>query len=297
VGTSLYEYLDPPSISNITPDNGAELASQAVTITGSDFFAPVTVAVGGQPCTPVTFTDSSQVSCFTDASLTGTTAYDVVITNGDGQTDTLLGGYTAEAIPTIASVDPATGTQSGGTNVTITGTNFEAGATVYFGAQAVSPATLSATEITVLSPAGSPGAVNIRVINPTAQEVTSTNAFTYSSNTVELEWQVGGTSPNPPNPDVYGPTSTNETHQYTLKNVGSTTSAVITVSISGSGFLKSDPGSGDDCTTQTLAPGSECTVNVTFLGSFLPAASSFSATLNATDGSMTDTNDMDGTTN
>jgi len=297
VGTSLYEYLDPPSISNITPDNGAELASQAVTITGSDFFAPVTVTVGGQPCTPVTFTDSSQVSCFTDASLTGTTAYDVVITNGDGQTDTLLGGYTAEAIPTIASVDPATGTQSGGTNVTITGTNFEAGATVYFGAQAVSPTTLSATEITVLSPAGSPGAVNIRVVNPTAQEVTSTNAFTYSSNTVELEWQVGATSPNPPNPDTYGPTSTNVTHTYTLKNVGSTTSAVITVSISGSGFLKSDPGSGDDCTTQTLAPGSECTVNVTFLGSFLPAASSFSATLNATDGSMTDTNDMDGTTN
>ncbi|MEC7276813.1 MAG: IPT/TIG domain-containing protein [Bdellovibrionota bacterium] len=297
VGTSLYEYLDPPSISNITPDNGAELASQAVTITGSEFFAPVTVTVGGQPCTPVTFTDSSQVSCFTDASLTGTTAYDVVITNGDGQTDTLLGGYTAEAIPTIASVDPATGTQSGGTNVTITGTNFEAGATVYFGAQAVSPTTLSATEITVLSPAGSPGAVNIRVVNPTAQEVTSTNAFTYSANTVELEWQVGATSPNPPNPDTYGPTSTNVTHTYTLKNVGSTTSAVITVSISGSGFLKSDPGSGDDCTTQTLAPGSECTVNVTFLGSFLPAASSFSATLNATDGSMTDTNDMNGTTN
>ena len=56
--------------------------------------------------------------------------------NGDeqrGQSGSLANGYTYVAAPTVSSVSPNSGPTAGGTAVTITGTNFAAGATVTFG--------------------------------------------------------------------------------------------------------------------------------------------------------------------
>ena len=55
----------------------------------------------------------------------------------------------------------------GGTAVTITGTNFAAGATVTFGGTAAtSVVVVSGTQITATTPAGSAGAVTVTVTNP-----------------------------------------------------------------------------------------------------------------------------------
>lgn len=83
--------------------------------------------------------------------------------------------------PTIANVSPQFGTPSGGTAVTIYGTNFRTGATVNFGSNpATSVVVVSQYEITCNSPAGS-GAVSITVTNTDATQVTAALAFGYSA--------------------------------------------------------------------------------------------------------------------
>lgn len=294
-GSGLFTYLDPPDITSIAPTSAAAGVSQTITLTGLNFNAPTSITVGGLACTSISLVDATTVSCDTSAALTGTAAYDVVITNSDGQTDTLGSAFTVEAVPSIGGVSPSSGTVDGGTTVTIVGSDFEAGATVYFGAQGVTPTTVTATTITVTSPAnGATGAVDIRVENPTGQDDTSSGAFTYTPAAPELEWQVGGA--NPDNPALFPSTGVNTSLTFVLKNVGSVPSSAITISITGANsgaFFLPSPGSGDDCSTNTLASGATCEVDVIFLGSFF-AGGPYNAILNATDGTTSDTNALQG---
>jgi hypothetical protein len=98
---------------------------------------------------------------------------------------TLDAGATFEAaIPSVTSVNPNTGPASGGTVVTIGGTNFTSGATVKFGtAAATNVAFNSATQITATSPAGTANAkVQVSVTTSAGTSVnTAADDFTYGS--------------------------------------------------------------------------------------------------------------------
>ena len=88
--------------------------------------------------------------------------------------------------PTITSLTPANGPDTGGTPVTITGTNFATVGTVSvtFGSNAATSVTVnSATQITCTSPAGNAGAADVVVTNPNLQSTTKTGAFTYINTT------------------------------------------------------------------------------------------------------------------
>ena len=79
----------------------------------------------------------------------------VTVTVG-GQSGSLANGFTYVVAPTVSSVSPNSGPVAGGTAVTITGTNFAAGATVKFGATAATNVVVvSSTSITATTPAGS----------------------------------------------------------------------------------------------------------------------------------------------
>jgi len=81
--------------------------------------------------------------------------------------------------PTITSFEPANGNTSGGTAVTITGTNFQSGATVKFGSVDASSVNVqSATTIVATAPAQPAGATSITVTNPDGQSATA-SFFTY----------------------------------------------------------------------------------------------------------------------
>jgi hypothetical protein len=73
-------------------------------------------------------------------------SYEVVVTDIDG---TSTGGpsYTYAPPPTVTSISPTSGSMAGGTEVTIEGTGFVAGATVTIGSEATSVVVVSATEI------------------------------------------------------------------------------------------------------------------------------------------------------
>lgn len=71
-----------------------------MTISGSDFEFPVTVTIGGVPCTVAGPGDvtSSSIVCTTGTGTVG--SRDVKVTNPDSQNDTLSGGftYTSDAV-------------------------------------------------------------------------------------------------------------------------------------------------------------------------------------------------------
>jgi IPT/TIG domain len=94
----------------------------------------------------------------------------------------LANGFTYEApltAPTITAVSPATGPTTGGTSVTLTGTNFTGATAVSFGGTAASAFTVnSATSITATTPARAAGAVDIAVTAP-GGTATSAKAFTF----------------------------------------------------------------------------------------------------------------------
>jgi hypothetical protein len=88
-------------------------------------------------------------------------------------------GGTAPA-PTISSISPVSGTTAGGTVVTITGANFQSGATVTFGSTAATGVTVvSSTSIKATTPALTAGRVSVVVTNPDAQSATLTNGYTF----------------------------------------------------------------------------------------------------------------------
>jgi hypothetical protein len=85
----------------------------------------------------------------------------------------------AASPPTITGFEPATSTTSGGTAVTITGTNFQSGATVKFGSVDASSVNVqNATTIVATAPAQPAGTTSIVVMNPDGQSATA-NGFTY----------------------------------------------------------------------------------------------------------------------
>lgn len=86
----------------------------------------------------------------------------------------------AAAAPTVTAVNPRSGPTTGFTGVTITGTDFVAGATVTFGgASATDVTVVNPTTMTATTPAHAAGAVDVVVTNPDMQAATLTNGYTY----------------------------------------------------------------------------------------------------------------------
>ncbi|HEV2115230.1 MAG TPA: IPT/TIG domain-containing protein, partial [Terriglobales bacterium] len=100
--------------------------------------------------------------------------------------------------PTVSSVSPNSGPPAGGTAVTISGTNFAAGAVVTFGGTPATNVTeVSGTSITANTPAHAAGTVNVVVTNSDSQSGTLTNGFTYTSSTAIKFVQVNLATPHP----------------------------------------------------------------------------------------------------
>ena len=91
----------------------------------------------------------------------------------------------------MSGVSPNSGVAAGGTAVTITGTNFAAGATVTFGsAAATNVVVVNSTTITATTPAGSAGPVTV-MVTVSGQSGSLSNGFTYVGQPT-----VTGVSPN-----------------------------------------------------------------------------------------------------
>jgi len=174
-----FTYIAPPEITTVTPNSGTTLGGTSVTISGRFFGSGATVTIGSVPCASMSVDFSSQITCVSPAHAAG--VVDVVVTNSDGQSDTLASAFTFVEPPTVTSISPATGTTGGGTTVTITGTFFALSATVTLGGNPCTSAVVgSSTSITCVTPAHAAGAVSLVVTNANSGlSGSAAGAFTY----------------------------------------------------------------------------------------------------------------------
>ena len=173
-----------PTVTSVSPTSGTTAGGTSVSISGTNFVSGATVAFGGTTATNVNVGSSTTITATAPAHAAG--AVNVVVTNPNGLSGTLTNGYTylnpPPQAPTVTSVSPNSGSTSGGTTVTITGTDFAAGATVSFAGTAASNVTVtSTTSITASTPAHSIGSVDVVVANPDGQSGTLTSGFTYTA--------------------------------------------------------------------------------------------------------------------
>jgi uncharacterized repeat protein (TIGR01451 family) len=88
-----------PTIDSVTPGSGPESGGTEVTVDGTNLTTETTVEIGGVPCEPVIFVTTSQLICTTGPQDPG--VFDVVVTTADGQTATLVGGFTYVETPDV----------------------------------------------------------------------------------------------------------------------------------------------------------------------------------------------------
>ncbi len=132
--TDGYTYSTPPTITSVNPISAImDTTVTGFEVNGTDFQSlPEVRIISGATtinCANETFVDSTQVTC--DLDLTGATAgtYDVTLTNPDSQVATLTDGFEVTyPAPTISSIVPNEGPETGGTSITITGTDFRGSA-------------------------------------------------------------------------------------------------------------------------------------------------------------------------
>ena len=153
---------NPPFVSGVTPNTGANAGYTDVTITGVGFDGVHTVEFGGVDAIEFTFVNDGEIQAVTPpGTLNDLVA--VTVTDDDG-TSTLNGAFTYgfNSPINIDAVSPGTGPFVGGNLVTITGPNVIPVFQVRFGGPtgAISPSVsiVSSTELLVEVPAGTPGA-------------------------------------------------------------------------------------------------------------------------------------------
>ena len=180
--TATYTYSTTPTITTLSPLNGTTSGGVTVTITGTNFIGATGVTFGGVNATSFTVVSATQITAVTPARVAGGVTVDVITPGGTARAADVF-TYVASA-PTISAVSPITGTTSGGTTITITGTNLIGTTAVTVGGIAATSVTVvSSTQVTAVTPAspgGATGPVNI-VLTTAGGTATAAGSFTYAA--------------------------------------------------------------------------------------------------------------------
>ena len=189
---SLFTFVLPPAVSSIAATSGTANGGTSVTITGANLAYATGVTIGGNAATSVSVaSDGNSLTCTTPAA--GSAGAASVLVTTPGGTNAANGLFTYLLTPpTVASITPTSGVNTGGTTLTITGTNFSGttGVTIR-GVDATNFSVANGTTITCTTPAGTLGAASVQVNGPSGTNAPNT-LFTY----VPPAPAVTGVSPN-----------------------------------------------------------------------------------------------------
>ncbi len=174
-----------PTVTALSTNQGPAVGGTLVTITGTGFKSATTVDFGTNPATNVMVLSPTTITADSPA---GTGIVDVTVTNPGGMSTPSTAdqfsytGGAGSASPSVTSLNTIVGPLTGGTRITIAGTNLANATEIAFG---TTPATSiisdSASQIVVLSPAVlSPGGVPVVVITSSGQ-ASAPGLFTYVS--------------------------------------------------------------------------------------------------------------------
>ena len=202
--TNGYAFVSLPTLTSISPNAGPQAGGQTVTLSGTNFTAAgnasTSISIGGSVYTIVGSAPASgqcrvvsdtQITCIT-ASLAGGQVSVAVTTSGG--TASLSNGYAFVSLPTVTTLNPNSGPNTGGQSLTVTGTNFSGSgytpSSVAFGADiytVVGTASSngqcqvdSATQLTCITLAHTSGKVTVAVATPGGTGSLS-NGYTFIS--------------------------------------------------------------------------------------------------------------------
>ncbi len=172
----------PPSVEAVQPDSGFVRGGTPVVLDGAALSADTTVFVGGRPSAQTVFVDDSRLT-FVTPQADGPGRADIEVTRGDGHTALLANGFRYFLpAPVLTEVLPSRGPEAGGTIVRVVGDNFVEGASVSFGGRNGRVLGLvDAQNLTVETPAGPTGAVDVVVQNPDGQSAVIPGGFTFGT--------------------------------------------------------------------------------------------------------------------
>jgi hypothetical protein len=193
----VFSYLAPvPSITSVSPNSGATGGGTAVTITGSAFTGASQVLFGSTAAELFILNTDTSITAVSPLAAAGTV--DITVTTAAGTSATTSADHftytSGSATPSVTGLSPTSGPTSGGTAVTISGTNLGGATQVLFGlTPALSFTVNSATSITAPAPFQSAGTVDVTVT--TLGGISSTTASDQYTYVATLP-TVTGVSPN-----------------------------------------------------------------------------------------------------
>jgi alpha-tubulin suppressor-like RCC1 family protein len=167
-------YGEPiPTVTGVSPQIGPAAGGVTVTISGNTFTGATGVKFGTVQATSFTVNSATSITATAPA---GTGTVDITVTTPAGMSPTSAADrYLYQAPPTILKLSAKTGPVTGGTIVTITGTEFTAATKVGFGStSAVEFTVKSPTSITAVAPAAAAGTIDVSVTNTVGTSANST---------------------------------------------------------------------------------------------------------------------------
>ncbi len=172
-----------PTVTGVSPTSVSTNGTTTVTISGTDLLGATAVTFGSMPGTIVSDTDTSLTAT---APVQAAGTVDVVVSTPTGTSATSSSDqvtYSNATVPSVTGVSPNTGSISGGTVVTITGSDFTGVTAVDFGSVAVTPTFYSDGQITATAPEQTTtGTVDVTVVSASGTSSTSSaDQFTYTS--------------------------------------------------------------------------------------------------------------------
>lgn len=186
----------PPTVTAVAPTTGSDAGGDIVTVTGSGFTGATAVNFGTIAGSTLAVVSDTSLTVVSPPSPDG--QVDITVVTPAGTSTTSATDQFTFAPPvvtpppaqpsTVTAVSPATGSDQGGDTVTVTGTGFFGGGTtpavsaVNFGTAAGTGVTVASdTSLTVVSPAGADGPVDITVTTPAGTSATTAaDQFSYA---------------------------------------------------------------------------------------------------------------------
>lgn len=168
------------NITDVLTPGGPLEGGNTVRITGTNFSNGVKVFLDDVPCTNVQIVSATELSCTAGPHEEETV--DTTLVGNMGEAVRLKNSYIYQPAPTLATVTPNTGSNQGGTRITITGTFFRDDMTIKVGSGTCTRVSVNSdTEAVCFTPYHAIGNVSLTVTNTDLQTASLPGSYTYQA--------------------------------------------------------------------------------------------------------------------
>lgn len=176
--TKAFRYeAEGPTITQLDPETGPARGGMRVNIAGRNFQKGTVVKWEGKELTS-RFQSAELLNVVVPPGHAGTVQIEVV--NPDGKNFVLPDAFEYRGAPQANGVNPSMGSPRGGYTVTVTGNNFEPGASVLFGGRYGQTTFINANALAAIVPQNDSGFVDIVVSNPDGEASSLSEGFLYN---------------------------------------------------------------------------------------------------------------------